>query len=180
MTASSPNNIQAVRRNREFLTPSAPAFAMAESMLLPNERLVRVASISPGIYWKGIALFVISLIVMVLAFPLGVFLCLVSLMMLGLAFLARAYLLLAATDKRVIVRHGILFLDIIQLRYSKIESVELAWTLIGELLGYASVVITGTGNRVTVIPFVSDAVEFRRAMNEILLARESSVLDADE
>lgn len=159
----------------------APVIDLIDSsMLLPGERVVHIATISPGVYWKGIVLFFISLAVMVLAFPLGAFLLLVSLIMLALAFTAQRYLLLAATDKRVIIRHGILFLDVIQLRYSKIESVELAWTLIGEMLGYASVVITGTGNRMTIVPFVADAVEFRRSINEILLTRDDKILENEE
>ena len=143
-----------------------------ESILMPGEKVLRIAAISPGIYWKGIAVFVLSILVMMKALALGGFLMFVSLVMLGVAHATKYFLLLAATDKRVVIRHGIINLDTIQFRYTKLESVELSRTIIGQILGYASVVITGTGSRITVIPFIADASKFRAELNKILFAQD--------
>lgn len=143
-----------------------------ESILMPDEKVLRIATISPGIFWKGIVVFVLSVIVMLKAFSLGAFLMLVSVIMLGIAYMTKYFLLLAATDKRVIIRHGIINLDTIQFRYTKLESVELSRTIIGQILGYASVVITGTGSRVTVVPFIADASKFRGELNKILFEQD--------
>lgn len=144
-----------------------------QSILMPDEKLLRVAQISPGIYWKGVVLFILSVIVMIfIGFNLGAFLMFVSILMLSISYLTRYFLLLAATDKRVIIRHGILNLDTIQFRYTKLESVELSRTIIGQILGYASVVITGTGSRITVIPFIGDASKFREELNKILFDQD--------
>lgn len=152
--------------------PSAAAQKILTSMLMPDEKMLRVATISPGIYWKGLTILVIAILLFLKWPPLGILLLVVSGLMLLIAYLTKHFLLLAATDKRVFIRSGIINLDVIQMRYSKIESVELAWTLMGQFLGYSSVVITGTGNRVTIIPFVADGIQFREVMTKILLEKD--------
>ncbi|MCM2344061.1 MAG: PH domain-containing protein [Alphaproteobacteria bacterium] len=151
---------------------TATGIEALESILMPDEKVLRVATISPGIYWKGVVVFVLAALVMIKAFALGLFLMFVSVLMLAVSYLTRYFLLLAATDKRVIIRHGIINLDTIQFRYTKLESVELSRTIIGQLLGYASVVITGTGSRVTVVPFIADASKFRAELNKILFEQD--------
>jgi hypothetical protein len=157
--------------------PAAESHAILRSMMTPDEVILRHATISTGIYWKGCAVLVLGILVMFKAFSVGVLLLCVGLLSLFIAHLTRHFLLLAATNKRVIMRAGIINLDVLQLRYSKIESVELAWTIVGQFLGYASVVITGTGSRVVIIPFIKDAIAFRQAMNEELLKREGNGTD---
>ena len=160
------------RRLKRGAGPAAESHAILRSMLTPDEKILNHATISPGIYWKGIAVLAIALLLCLKAPPLGLFMLLVTVIILTIAHLTKHFLLLAATNKRVIMRAGIMNLDVIQLRYSKIESVELAWTIIGQFLGYATVVITGTGSRVVMIPFVADALQFREAVNQQLMARE--------
>lgn len=151
---------------------TATGLEALQSILMPDEKVLRVATVSAGIFWKGIIVFILSAIVMTKAFALGAFLMLVSVIMLGIAYLTKYFLLLAATDKRVIIRHGIINLDTIQFRYTKLESVELSRTIIGQILGYASVVITGTGSRITVVPFIADASKFRAELNKILFEQD--------
>lgn len=166
------------KKARYRVHPSAPLKPAVEGMLLPDEHLIRVVTISPGIYWKGLTVLVIALLLFIKWPPLGILFLIVSGLMLLIAHLTKHFLLLAATDKRILMRSGIINLDVIQLRYSKIESVELAWTLIGQFLGYASVVITGTGQRVTIIPFVADALQFREEMSAILLEKDEKLENA--
>jgi uncharacterized membrane protein YdbT with pleckstrin-like domain len=158
--------------SRSPVRPSASAQKILTSMLMEDEKMLRVATISPGIYWKGLTILVIAILLFLKWPPLGILLLVVSGLMLLIAYLTKHFLLLAATDKRVFIRSGIINLDVIQMRYSKIESVELAWTLMGQFLGYSSVVITGTGNRVTIIPFVADGIQFREVMTKILLEKD--------
>jgi len=106
-----------------------------------------------------------------LAMKLGVFLMFVGAVMLGLAHLTRSFLVLAATDKRIFVRSGILYADMIEMRYTQIESIELGITPIGQIFGYGNVIVTGTGQRRVIVPFITDAVTFRRKVNEILVNR---------
>lgn len=153
--------------------------AHINALLQPNETLVRVARVSAGIYWKGIAMLILAGLVMILipiALNLGIFLMLVALIILIFEFLTKRYLLLMVTDKRILTRHGIIQFDVTQVRLSKIESVEVEWTLMGRLLGFANVVITGTGSRITVVPFIADAEDIRQALDAQLAAQEEKPL----
>lgn len=166
------------KKPKHRVHPSASGKSTVQAMLLPDEKLIRIVTISPGIYWKGCAVLMIAFWLFLKWPPLGILLLIVSSLMLIIARLTKHFLLLAATDKRIIIRSGIINLDVVQLRYSKIESVELAWTLIGQILGYASVVITGTGQRVTIIPFVAEAPQFREEISRILMEKEDRLENA--
>jgi uncharacterized membrane protein YdbT with pleckstrin-like domain len=144
-------------------------------LLLDGEQVVRVAEIHPAIYWKGAALGIIALLCAV-AFPvainLWIFLLIVSGIVLAGATITKHFLMLVLTNKRVLIRRGIIQLEVIQMHHRKIESVELAWTILGQFLGYASVVVTGTGSRVAVVPWIANAPQFRKEMESIVMEIE--------
>jgi membrane protein YdbS with pleckstrin-like domain len=142
-----------------------------EERLLEGEQVVQTAYISQAIFWQSIAVVVLALIVgLFVAKQLGVLLFIVAVMMAGYAALRRSIYLLVLTNKRVFVRYGILQVDVVDIHFAKIESVELERMPTGYLMGYSNVVVTGTGNRHVVIPYVSNGPEIRRAYNELALA----------
>lgn len=142
-------------------------------MLLPGEELVHLATVSPGIYWKSAAMLLAGCVAGLLYSPyIGVYFFIVAGVMLVFAYLTRKYLLLAATDKRVIMCGGIANQEVIDLRHDKIESVELLGTLPGMLFGYAGVVLAGTGRVRVIIPFIEDAALFRNTLTQMLLERQ--------
>lgn len=148
-----------------------------QQLLLEGEELIRVATIHPGIYWKGIAVFVFAVLLLLTPIRnLGFLFIAVSLIMLGVAHITKHFLLLALTNKRVLIRYGVIHLDVIQIHHRKIESVELGWTIMGQLLGYASVMITGTGSRVSIVPFIANAPDFRRALENILMQIDDKLI----
>jgi hypothetical protein len=87
----------------------------------------------------------------------------------SLAYLTRRYLLLAATTKRIFIRSGILYADVIELRYTQIESVELGITPIGQIFNYGNIIVTGTGQRRVIVPFIANPLVFRTRVNDILV-----------
>lgn len=46
----------------------------------------------------------------------------------------------------------------------------------GQIFGYANVIIMGTGRRYIRIPFVGNAIEFRRMYDELSLKREDKAI----
>ena len=146
------------------------------ALLQEGEEILRVATIHPGIYWKTVAVGIIALILIINipTFNLGIFVAFVAFVMFCLATLYKHFLLLVLTNRRVFLRHGILRVDTIQIRHSRIESVETERTIMGQILGYASVVIMGTGSRNTAIPFIADALAFRNELDECLNTYEDT------
>jgi hypothetical protein len=151
--------------------PSKPASqARREAVterLLPGESVVLQAVISRGIYWRAIAVFILALFfALFIVAELGVLLAVVAVVMMIHAIISKEILMLAVTNKRILARTGILQVDVIDMHFDKVESVELKRMLPGFLLGYSDVVLMGTGNRYLVIPFVRNGVELRKAYNE--------------
>ena len=169
---------QSERKNavgtRESIVAGQPAEHIKQ-LLLEGEQVVRIAQIHPAIYWKGGVLAVIALLCM-LFFPaamnLWLFLLFVAGILLIYATLTKHFLMLAVTNKRVLLRYGIIQLEVVQIHHRKIESVELGWTILGQILGYASVMITGTGSRVSVIPWIANAPQFRKDLESIIMEIE--------
>ena len=51
----------------------------------------------------------------------------------------------------------------------QIESIELGINPIGQIFGYGSVIVTGTGQRRVIVPFIDNAIAFRKTVNDILV-----------
>ncbi len=150
----------------------ADLLRMAGVTLVEGESRVASAAIHGAIFWKGVAVAILGLLLLLtFAFSLGLFLLFVAAVMLGIAYLTRQYLIVAATDRRIFIRSGIVYTDMIELRYSQVESIELGITPIGQIFNYASLIVTGTGQRRIIVPFVANAFAFRTRVNDALVAK---------
>lgn len=148
----------------------ADAMKLAGITLTEDERMIATCVIHEAIFWKGVAVIIFGMLLLPgFAFSLGVFLMFVGAIMLGMAWLTRRFLILAATNKRLFIRSGILYADMIEMRYSQIESIELGITPIGQIFGYGNVIVTGTGQRRVIVPFITNAIDFRAKVNDILV-----------
>ncbi len=171
-------------KNSGFSRPdeSMPARTLIKSMLLPGEEILQTGKISMGIYWKSFAVLFLSVVTLLFLAVYGlparlwifllVVLTLKVIVMFVIANLTKHYLLLAVTNKRVMVRFGILNLEIAQLAFSKIESSEVASTLPGRFFGYSSVFVSGTGGHVLAVPYVINAMDIRKLITEIVSRRD--------
>lgn len=153
-------------------SPAEGAQGVLDSLLLPDEQVIHVAAISPMVYWKAAAITLVAVMAVSFSVNLAAYLLLISLGMFLLAFCTRKYLLLAATDRRLLIRSGVLSLETIQFAYDTIESVELSSMLLGQLFGYANVIITGTGRRRVYIPYVENAAGFEASVTQRILERK--------
>lgn len=139
--------------------------------LLPGEHVVEQAVISNFIFWRATAVFIIAILVaLFIAQALGILLAGAAVLMAIYAILLKEILFLAVTNKRVLARYGILQVDIVDIHFDKVESIELKRMLTGYLMGYSDVVIMGTGLRYIVVPFVANGIMLRRAYNDLTLS----------
>ena len=144
---------------------------LIEERLVKGEKVLATSEIHTGIYWKSIAVFVFGLIVaLLLVRELGILLILVSGAMALYAYILSSILLFVVTNKRILARYGILMVDVVDMHFDKVESVELERMLPGYLMGYSNLVVMGTGNRYIVIPYIANGPLLRRAYNETALA----------
>jgi uncharacterized membrane protein YdbT with pleckstrin-like domain len=70
----------------------------------------------------------------------------------------------AVTDKRVIVKVGVLRRRSLELLRSKIEGIVVDQGLLGRMVGYGTLVVTGTGGTKESFKHIAGPFEFRRAV----------------
>lgn len=143
-----------------------------DDMLVKGEQIVERAEIHWGIYWKSAAVFVFAAFVAMVVFEIGVLLAISALVMFAHATIKKQILMLALTNKRMLFRYGIMQIDVVDMRFSKIESIEIERMPPGYVMGYSNVVIMGTGQRYVVIPYVANGLEIRQAYNRMTLSDE--------
>jgi len=74
----------------------------------------------------------------------------------------------ACTNKRVVMKVGLIRRETLELNLQRIESVNVDQSLMGRLLGYGTVTIIGTGGTREPFPRIAHPLEFRKAVQEQL------------
>ena len=72
----------------------------------------------------------------------------------------------AVTNKRVIIRTGMLEKKTQEILLPKVESISADQGLLGRMLGYGTLTVRGTGGTFEPVPYVAGALEFRRQVLE--------------
>ena len=145
-----------------------------ENMLVKGEEVILRAQVHKALYWRSVAVLIVSLLLFFYIKPLAIIAGIVGAVMLCISILTQHYLLLVVTNKRVLARYGLLQMDVVDIRLSKIESIDLERMLLGHIFGYANVVVAGTGMRIIRVPYIANSEVFRRFYNEMALADEGN------
>lgn len=85
-------------------------------------------------------------------------------------FIARRSTELVVTDRRVIAKTGLVSRTAVELRLEKVESVRITQGLLGRLLDYGDVIVTGTGATHDPIVGISRPMRFRAELNAAIEA----------
>ena len=70
----------------------------------------------------------------------------------------------AVTNKRVIIKVGVLRRRTLEMLLSKVEAIAVTQGLLGRMIGCGSIVVTGTGGTHEPFANISSPLEFRRAV----------------
>lgn len=70
------------------------------------------------------------------------------------------------TNKRVIIKTGLISRHTLEMNLSKIESVNVSQSIIGRILGFGSITIVGTGGSTETFNNIKNPVEFRKQFQE--------------
>lgn len=81
---------------------------------------------------------------------------------------------LVLTNKRVYARYGFFEKDHMQIRIERIESAHLEQPLLGQILGYSTVVVRGTGTGSIPVPYIANGKRFVRKLEEFTLGDKES------
>lgn len=73
----------------------------------------------------------------------------------------------AITNKRVIIKTGLISRKTFEMNHSKIESVNVDQSILGRILGYGTIRIVGSGGTKEVFPNISKPLQFRKKFQEM-------------
>jgi uncharacterized membrane protein YdbT with pleckstrin-like domain len=140
-------------------------------ILRPDEKLLATGNIHWIIYWPAIALMalaVISLSVLGFASIAGRIIFLL-LALAAIFFAIKEWLQqwiteIAVTDRRVIVKTGLIRRHTAEMNMDKVESVTVYQSVLGRLLGYGSVHVRGTGEGLGHLDYISSPILLRNSI----------------
>jgi uncharacterized membrane protein YdbT with pleckstrin-like domain len=89
----------------------------------------------------------------------------------GVAFLIIAWIRIksteiAVTTRRLIVKHGFVRRNTVEINLSKVESIQVDQNVFGRMLDFGTLVISGTGTSHAPIDGIADPMTFRKAFIE--------------
>jgi len=82
---------------------------------------------------------------------------------------------MAVTNRRILIKTGLLSRRTIELLLSKVESIGVQEGLLGRILGYGSVVVRGTGGTPEPFGTIAHPLEFRRQVQQQIEQREQKL-----
>ena len=133
-----------------------------ESNLLPDENLTYKARLHSIVFWKPVALIVLGIIFLLLQPIIGMVVLAIGLLALIPPFIDYATSEFGITNKRVIIKIGFLRRRTLELLLRHVEAILVDQSVLGRILNYGSVTLTGTGGVRETFGNISNPLEFRR------------------
>ncbi len=97
---------------------------------------------------------------------LGILVIIVGVLVIGFGILRRESTQLTVTNGRVTVVTGVVSRRTLEILLPQVESIEVDQGLFGQLLGFGSIVVRGTGGTPEPLALIADPVEFKRQVQE--------------
>ncbi len=94
--------------------------------------------------------------------------CGITLIFAFIAWLKISTVVMVCTNKRCVCREGILRVNVNELKNKKIESVELKYTLLGNIFKYADLYISGTGTSKVIFKSIGKPWEIKAAIEKVI------------
>jgi len=126
-----------------------------EGALVKDEKVVHMGHISLWSLWHLIAAGVLLLP----AFGLG-------LVFLVIAYVRYKSVELAVTTRRVIVKHGFIRRQTVEINLNKVESIQVEQGLLGRLFNFGTLIVSGTGTSHAPLTGIAEPMGFRKAFIE--------------
>lgn len=73
----------------------------------------------------------------------------------------------AITNKRVIIKTGLISRKTFEMNHSKIESIHIDQSILGRILGYGTIRIVGAGGTREIFPSIQKPIDFRKKFQEL-------------
>jgi len=139
--------------------------AYVDSSLLPDEQIVYKATLHWTIFWHCWVIILIGIVSLIFQPIVGGLIIFVGLLVGLRKFIEYKTSEFAVTTKRVIIKVGVFRRRTLELLLRQVEAISVEQTVLGRMLGYGSVTLTGTGGVREVFHNISSPLEFRRQIH---------------
>jgi len=149
--------------------------------LLPQETIVHRTSLHWVVFLLRGVIAGFLLLLTVTSFAagsttLGIILLFIAVLLFGWAFLEYKTCEYAVTDKRVLVKVGVVRQHSLELLLNKIEGIVVNQGLLGRVLGYGTIVVNGTGGTGELFKSINKPFDFRKQVQAQVEASKLSRL----
>lgn len=136
-----------------------------ESSLLPDEQIVYKATLHWKIFLPCWFIILIGIVLLIFQ-PVGAGVVTFIGLLIGLrTFIKHKTSEFAVTSKRVIIKVGFIHRQTLELLLRQVEAISVDQTLLGRMLGFGSLTLTGTGGVHEVFHDIASPLEFRRQIH---------------
>ena len=140
-----------------------------DSNLLQGENVTYRANLHWAVFLAPIFFFVIAVIGFALAVPVGVFFLLVALVVSLSRWLMYISSEFAITDKRVLIKVGLIRRRTVELLITKVETIGVDQGILGRIFNFGTITVTGTGGTKEPFASIADPLEFRKQVQARLM-----------
>lgn len=133
--------------------------------LMSGETIIYQTKLNWTAYNKGFVVLLLGLL-FIGSGTFGGLLIFVGLLILGLTYLKISSSEFAVTDKRVLIKVGILKTQSLETMLNKVEGIHVEQGIIGKMVNSGSIVVKGTGGTSNPFSNIDKPFEFRSAVNE--------------
>ena len=133
-----------------------------ESTLLPDEKVVYKAKLHWMILWKPSALIFLGAVFLFILPIAGIIVLTIGIIALIPPVIDYTTSEFGVTDKRVIIKIGLIRRRTLELLLRHVEAILVDQSVMGRMLNYGSVTLTGTGGVRETFDNISNPLEFRR------------------
>ncbi len=157
-----------------------------EDNLMPNEKVIFSAKISPVVFMSPAIAYIFLLIIFYISIQIlsnkdqisgiiGSFFCFLSIIFLipTLILILEAIITMrtsefVVTNKRVIAKTGFIRRNITEILLTKVESVEVDQNIFGRICGFGTIKITGTGGTHQRVRAIVDPLKIRKKVSQVV------------
>jgi uncharacterized membrane protein YdbT with pleckstrin-like domain len=136
-----------------------------DSSLLPDEQIVYKATLHWTIFWQCWVIILIGIVSLIFQPIVGGLIIFVGLLVGLRKFIEYKTSEFAVTTKRVIIKVGVFRRRTLELLLRQVEAISVEQAVLGRMLGFGSVTLTGTGGVREVFHNISSPLEFRRQIH---------------
>jgi len=142
-----------------------------ENNLLPNEQITYRAHLHRIIYLFPACVFVVAILVALAGggWIAGAVLAVIGLVLMVPPWIRSASSEFAVTNKRVLIKVGLIRRHSLELLLQKVEGIGVDQGILGRILGYGTITVSGTGGTKEAFPMISNPLEFRRQVQASLV-----------